>query len=148
MSLRRMRGGSKRDARGRRFRRSPQAAGGDSGGAGLGCGGGGGNWRRRREKVLGEGESRYLATRRSSVGLGGPWRITQLGDTGPWQRAGDGQRKKTGQRDLFETLFKPRGDFCKITSELRPRHVFSGWRDYLSRRYVKRKFQPTLLSRG
>ena len=61
-SLRRMHGGSRRDARGRRFRRSPQAAGGDRSGAGLGCGGGGGNWRRRREQVLGEAESRYLAT--------------------------------------------------------------------------------------
>mgnify|MGYP001022036517 CR=1 FL=1 len=119
---RRMRGGSRREARG-----LEEDVAGDSGEA-----------RRQREEttvsqvwaaaaeeVIGDdGESRYLATERSSAGLVDPWWIPQLGGVGPWRRAGDGRRKKTGRRDLFETLLKPRGFFCKITSELRLRHVF------------------------
>ena len=68
--------------------------------------------------------------RRSSAGLASPWRITQLGGAGPWRRAGDGQRKKTGRRDLFETLLKPRGFFLQNYQLTTPTTCFSGRREY------------------
>ena len=77
------------------------------------------------EKVTVDGgESMYLATAEELSWARQPLANHAAGRPRPWRHAGDGRRKKTGRRDLFETLLKPRGFFCKITSELRPRHVF------------------------